>query len=241
MIDRACLSYWFPKLLELGVAVPDTRIVRTELALDEGLEGPMPRGFKVFLSELHAAALEVGGYPAFLRTGHGAAKHGWQQTCRVPSEVYLDRHVMRIVEWSAMTDFVGLSTNVWAMRRMLRLRSSFTAFDNFPVNIERRYFVEAGAVICHHSYWPPAAVAEGKPDDSHWKAKLTKMNVESPAEVAHLTRLSEQVARGFLGDGAWSLDWALDEDGTWIAIDMAPAERSFHWAGCTSDAPRPRE
>jgi len=32
--------------------------------------------------------------------------------------------------------------------------------------------------------------------------------------------------------GAWSLDWAFATDGTWYAIDMAPAASSFHWPGC---------
>jgi hypothetical protein len=149
-------------------------------------------------------------------------------------------HVAALVEWSAMVDIAGLPTRTWAVRRLLQLSSSFTAFDGFPVNQERRYFIADGKVRCNHPYWPERAVAEGRPTAPNWQEQLAAMNRESPAEVAHLTRLSEQVAQHFVDDGAWSLDWALDEDGVWIAIDMAPAERSFHWAGCPHAPTPPR-
>jgi hypothetical protein len=63
-----------------------------------------------------------------------------------------------------------------------------------------------------------------------WEARLAAMNDESQEEIALLTALSKRVSAAF--DGAWSLDWAVDTRGKWWAIDMAEAERSFHWPGC---------
>ena len=48
----------------------------------------------------------------------------------------------------------------------------------------------------------------------------------------HLTELAERVSKEF--EGAWSLDFAMDKSGVWWAIDMAPAERSYHWPDCTA-------
>jgi len=230
MTDLACLSHWFPLLLKTGVPVPETRIVRTDVRLDRMLDGDRPLGFSVFRARLDAAAIEVGGYPCFLRTGHGSGKHRWAETCHVKRQWHLETHVHNLVEWSAMVDMAGLPTDVWAVRELLSLESSFTAYDGFPVNRERRYFIGGGRVLCHHPYWPEAAVAQGRPAVADWPARLAALNEETPEEVAHLTVLSEQVAQHF--DGSWSLDWARTMDGAWYAIDMAPAARSFHWAGC---------
>jgi len=230
---RACMSYWLPILLKTGVPVPETRLITTELPLVSMLEEELPGltdNWKAFVGELRAAALEVGGYPAFLRTGHGSGKHEYVDTCHVPDERALSRHVWRLVEWSLLVDLCGLPTRVWAVRRFLQLQASFRAFGGLPINRERRYFIGAGRVICRHAYWPESAVAEGEPDAADWREKLAALNEETPEEIALLTEMSERVAQAFTG--VWSLDWAQDITGRWWAIDMAPAERSYHWPGC---------
>lgn len=230
VISRACLSFWFPKLLGTGVPVPETRIVTTDLNLDGLLEGEAVPGFGAFVDELRRAAGELGGFPCFLRTGQGSGKHQWEETCFVPSAAAMGSHVANLVEWSAMVDIIGLPTRVWAVRRLLPLRSTFTAFHGFPVNRERRYFIEGGRVLCHHSYWPVEALQQGRPSVPGWLDLLTDLNAETPAEVATLTGRAEWVSANF--DGAWSLDFAQDTTGQWWAIDMAPAERSYHWPNC---------
>jgi hypothetical protein len=77
------------------------------------------------------------------------------------------------------------------------------------------------------SYWYPKLLEASVPD---WEARLEALNRETAEEVNLLSRWSEQVSRHF--DAAWSLDWARRADGRWIALDMAAAERSFHWPGC---------
>lgn len=234
--DKTCLSYWFPKLAASGVLVPPTRIVTTEDELVVLDDGETPPHWTTFLAGLRNAADEVGGYPVFLRTGHGSGKHDWLETCFVPFPEVFGQHVYAIVVWSNIVDMMGLPTNVWAVRKMLPMLSTFTAFGGFPVNKERRYFIESGKVRCHHPYWPPYSI-DGHTAEPDWQAKLAALNEETPDEVALLTRLSEQVARAFDGDGAWSLDWAQTRDGDWYAIDMAEMHRSYHWPNCPAQRP----
>lgn len=227
------MSHWFPTLNSTGVPVPDTRIVTTDLPLEDMVCGDAamaayPPEWLSFLTQLRAFALEVGWLPIFLRTGHGSGKHDWLDTCYVAQSKRLGRHVAQLVEWSAMRD---LPTRVWAVREALQLVSSFTAFNGFPVNCERRYFIENGKVSCHHPYWPQRAVADGSPSVDGWQERLEALNEEASIEVAYLTAQSERVAAAFPGE-SWSLDWALATDGVWYAIDMAPAELSYHWPGC---------
>lgn len=238
MRDLACLSHWFPILQSSGVPVPETRIVLTNVPLDDALEGGEVHGMKPFLASLTAAAMEVGGFPCFLRTGHSSDKHGWADSCYVAKEEALTSHVLALVEFSLMVDMSGLPFDVWAVRRLIDLEIVGKAFSAMPIAVERRYFIYGPRVVCHHPYWPIDAVEHGKPSPGTIK-RLTRSNVESPEEVAELTALSEQVAKAFVEQrkgsdytAHWSLDWAKRADGTWVAIDMAPARLSYHWPNC---------
>lgn len=235
-MDRNDLAYWFPILAGTGVPVPRTQYLRTDVELGPLLNGEIPDGWGDFLRQLDAAAGMVGGYPVFLRTGHGSGKHEWESTCYVQSPGVMGRHVAALVEWSECVDMIGLPYRTWAVREFLSLEAPFRAagYRGMPVNRERRYFVEGGRVLCSHPYWPTEAVERGRPSDPDWRVKLAALNQQPPGEVALLTGLSERVSRAF--DGAWSLDWAKATDGTWYAIDMAEAVRSWHWPGCAAAA-----
>ena len=230
--DRAALSVWFPLLLRSGVEVPETRIVTTTLPIIQFAYGEPVPGIESLFADIEKAAIELGGFPCFLRTGHGSDKHCWRDTCFVPTAADIRDHVFAISEWSQLVDMMGLPVQEWVVRKLLPLRSSFTAFRGFPVNVERRYFIDEGNVVCSHCYWPKFAVEEGRPVDPQWEAKLDAMNEQSAEEQALLTTLSEKVAAEFRGTGSWSLDLALADDGLWYAIDMAPAAVSYHWPGC---------
>ena len=58
------------------------------------------------------------------------------------------------------------------------------------------------------------------------------MNYESDGEVALLSELSSSVGAAI--GGAWSVDWLWSElKGLWFLIDMAEADLSYHWPGCS--------
>lgn len=247
MIDKNCLSHWFPPIEAAGLPVPRTRIVRTELDLtllaEHGLMRGSPRGTGVsdFLGELGEAAKAI-GYPVFLRTGHGSAKHEWVNTCCVAAGGHLGDHVHNLVEWSCMAGVVGLPTNVWAVREMLPTSPVFTAFRGMPICREFRVFVDGPEVICVHPYWPREALVRGFPmrksgwdDDGvrnfpdNFHRLYERMCVLSESDRTEISSMAS-IAGNTLS-GKWSVDLIETERG-WYLTDMAEAHRSFHWEGC---------
>ena len=250
--EKTALSYWYPKLLATGVPTPETFIVEAGCDLIYLIDGKKPAGYASFVRRLKEAAAKVGPYPIFLRTGLTSAKHHWKETCYVPSEAVLERHVAAIVEFSENADMMGLPTDEWVLRKFIPMESSFTAFHgDFPVNRERRYFLRSGLVACGHPYWPKEALEDQAPREAEaddgdiwgggpcesklpidWEARLEALNRDSKEDARLLDGYATKVARAFRGDGYWSCDFAKAADGRWICVDMAEGHRSYHWAGC---------
>jgi hypothetical protein len=229
--EKTTLSNWFPRLQASGVKVSDTRIVKTEVSLTELLDGNRPCGYETFMAQLKAAAQEVGPYPIFLRTGLTSGKHQWRDTCYVPSEYVLARHVTALVEYSELADICGLPTNEWVVRKFIPMESEFLAFNGFPVNRERRYFIRDGQIVCHHPYWPKEALEDQHGLPPNWEACLEALNTDSPEDERELECLALKVAQAFKDDGYWCVDFSRSKD-DWIAIDMCEGERAYHWTGC---------
>lgn len=240
-INPTCLSHWFPILQKTGVPVPRTEIVRVDQWHDlvNLLDGKKPKGFESLMTRLHGAAMNVGGYPVFLRTGQTSGKHEWEQTCYVKSKDVLGHHVAALVEFSECADFMGLPYDVFVVREFLKLETAFTAFDGFPVNKERRFFLRDHRYQCSHPYWPEHAVAEGRPSDAEWREKLAILNKDIFPDIKEQGRIFDMVAAAF--DGYWSVDFAKHVDGRWLCIDMAEGDKSFHWIECEHCPPETRE
>jgi hypothetical protein len=241
-VERCDMAYWWPHLQRCatftGVRLPRTTLVRAAGSVAETIYNRPCAHFDPLVADLQKAAEEF-GYPCFLRTGHGSGKHEWQRTCHVPDAASMAAHVLALIEWSECVDMFGLPTETWVVREMLPLVTSFVAFHGrMPINKERRYFFDDGPgatsaprVVCHHPYWPEAAVADGLPETADWKKSLAQLNEETPEEIALLTAMTERLVATF-DHGAWCIDWAQAVDGTWYPIDMAEARRAFHWKGC---------
>lgn len=226
MNDRISLAHWFPKLLSTGVKVPKTEWWKTDVDFWGLIDGKPDPQADEFLKDAKRRANEW-GYPLFLRTGHTSGKHSWKDTCYVTEEDDLGRCVFGLLEASAMA-MPAMAWNVWAIREFLDLDIHFNAFwGDMPIATERRYFIEGGRVICSHPYWPAEAFERTHDKPTDWVARLSQMNA---VKAPHLNDLSAKVSESFFG--AWSLDWARHCDGSWYAIDMAPAEVSYHLPGC---------
>lgn len=223
----ACLSYWFPVIRDLGLPVPRTQIVRTDVKLIELVDGRQPKGLGEFIIAL-AQEAEVIGLPLFLRTGQTSGKHDWRNTCRVEKISDLLQHVVNLVEFSEMVDLRGLDTDVWALREFLHTEAAFIAFNGMPITTERRYFVENDTLVCHHPYWPVEAI-EGETDVPDWRARLQQINQEG-VEVEELGRMARLAGSAL--HGKWSVDFLFTTDRGWVLTDMAPAQQSWHWPDC---------
>lgn len=228
-IDKNCLSYWFPKIRDAGLPTPKTQVLHTESPLTQLLDGVMPPGFEGFEYAIKEAAAEI-GYPCFLRTGHTSGKHDWKDTCYVAAESDLIAHVMRLIEYSQMVDIFGLPCDVWAIRELLPVDYEMTAFRDMPICKEFRCFVNNEQVLCHHPYWPLQALELGLRSRPHdFSAKYERICSLRNEERCAILDLASEAGKAV--EGKWSVDLLHTRQG-WYIIDMALAERSYHWSGC---------
>lgn len=221
------MLHWWPRI-EGVLPAPKTEIFRL---IDEQvwdiiglLDGePLPTGLAECLS--YAARTSV-GFPLFLRTDQGSAKHDYAHSCLVAKEDDLLPHLATLIEWHMIRD---LWPQAIVFRELLELNAPFKAFDGLPIAKERRYFVDDGKVMCHHPYWPKGAIEAGRRWSKlprRWKKMLADINLESEEEVALLTGLAEEFAEAV--PGFYSVDFAQKTDGQWVLIDAARGELSWH-------------
>lgn len=235
MMDKTCLSYWFPKLEVAGVPVPKTILVDGKdavIGICEAYDGNDPGPAFQHLVEAVTKAAEEIGYPIFLRTGQTSAKHNWNRTCFVQNEDEIPQHIFAIAEYSEMCSLIGLPYTVWAVREFLPTEpfGVCEAYHDMPVCREFRAFIKDGNQICRHPYWPLEALQKGGfvPDHGH--------STEGAYELLCHIRDGEEFDRivckvGEAIDDAWSVD-LLDTANGWYVTDMAEAEKSFHWPAC---------
>ncbi len=237
------MSYWFPKLVEIGVPTPKTMMINLDKVDTNIVDGLKEVFWMRDPSEKQRQALQkfrqilemMGrgiGYPFFLRTGHSSHKHNWSTTCFITDQKKLMNQAQNLAEWSimAMTKH-DLPINVWAARRMIETAPAFKAFSGgMPITKEMRYFFKDHKMICSHPYWPEHALDGNVHDDKNWKLKLQAMNSLSDDDAALLRSQTEKVALRF--EGYWSIDWLKGKDDQWYAIDMATGDDSFHFDGC---------
>ncbi len=215
------LSYWFPKISKLGILVPKTIIVSCNHEdIMKAYYGEQEIDM-TFIEELMRAANNL-KYPIFMRTDLSSGKHNWKNTCYVES---IDRLIPNLFLLSEYNEIGRFHYTSIVIREFLQLETSFSAFPgHMPINIERRYFIREGRVICHHPYWPQEAFKDYGYHD------LTNLNMESEEEISLLTLLAEKVAAVL--PEYWSVDFAKTKQNEWYLIDMAVGEHSYHWKTC---------
>lgn len=237
-VDKNCLSYWFPKLVEAGVPVPRTEIVTAEIDLIPLCDGITPEGFGRFTDRLVAAAKTIGSPPYFLRTGHGSGKHQWKNTCYWKDVSKVARNVYHLVTWSYTVDIIGLPVSTWVVREMLPVEpiALLPMYGNMPLATEARCFIQHGNIRCIHPYWPAGAIEHGldprDPGRVSEAMKLYNTVCQWPHRMhKRLRKIVSTVGEAFRHDGSWSVDVLLTKRG-WVVTDMALAARSFHWETC---------
>lgn len=218
---------WLPKVQELGIPHPRTVYVPfPHTAISPIFDGEPAPELDDYMKALCDAASSF-TFPLFLRTDLASGKHSWVRTCFVPSLAELPQHAINVAEQNEMAGLFGLDYEGFALREFVELDATFKAFDGMPVAAERRYFAENGVVKCSHPYWFEGAVAQSAqtlPED--WRERLAILNDEQ-GDPDDLARWASAVTR--LLPGAWSVDFArLRDRRSWVLIDMAHAEDSWH-------------
>ena len=240
------LSEWFPLLQATGIRVPRTTIIDSKrddllriLDGDHRDDSELNDAWRSLLEHIVDAGNEM-GWPIFLRTGEGSGKHWWKDTCYVTAPEDVPSHVKSLIEWSALVDIMGLPDRFWVVREFLPLRYEFKAFLEMPVAREFRFFLRDGKVECVHPYWPEFSIRDSSIPAEEWAPKLEQQNRLNADERAFLVNMIESSLAGSpLCDRYWSFDMAqlapsavAREEDSWVAIDMALGELSFHWPDC---------
>ncbi len=231
--EKNCISTWFPLIAAAGLPVPRTEIVTTDVDLNCLLNGETFDGTAdcgKFMVDLYRAHVRVakGDGPAFLRTGHTANKHEWRESCYVQSPIMLPFRVINLVQFSAIAGAIGLPTDTWAVRELLKTAPAFHAFHGLPITKEFRFFATATEVTHIQPYWPPDAIQDA--DTSDRESLLAQLNKCSVGDTAVMIRRSMEAAAACAHiHPHWSVDWLWTQDRGWVLTDMAIAEESYKW------------
>jgi hypothetical protein len=222
MQQESSMLNWYPKIKNI-LPVPKTTIlhlIKEQVTQLIGLlDGKEP---SEQLKDLINLTAEESGYPIFLRTDQGSAKHDFKDTCFVKSKEDLLGNISGLMSWSICHD---LYPRALVFREFLPLASTFQAFRGcLPIARERRYFVDRGEILCHHPYWPEGAI--NHPSRPDWAELLKELNRESKAEVEVLSELALKFNKAV--PGFFSVDFAQDVNGKWYIIDAARGELSWH-------------
>lgn len=234
-LDKNSLLYWFPKIKNLEIPIPKTKIVgltSQEIQAYHHSEGDC-FNLDRLSAEVERTIMSDFSLPVFLRTDQYSNKSFWEKSCYLDSLGNLQRNLMEIISGSAMADFLGLPIETIVVREFIPMDTRFTAFSgNMPVNPERRYFIRDGQVLCHHPYWIEEAIEKGtrRGLPPNWKEIAREINTEAPDEIKLLTGYSQKVAE--VMEDFWSVDFCKAQNGQWILIDMALGKQSWHPSEC---------
>jgi hypothetical protein len=206
------------------------------------MDGQEPLCFKHLIVNLEAATLQVGGYPCFLRHDLCSGKHGWVNTCYVPSANRIAGYLCASVEyWHMANWFASGGDDIWVVREFIPVSPVvMTAFTTMPIGPERRYCVKDGEVIDHFPYWPINALwrpnpeswqmLEGEEDPGpqeppeHLLRILGGISLETEPEIEELSAMA--CAVGAALGGEWSID-VMHTVRCWLLIDCAVLSESW--------------
>jgi len=226
---RDSMLNWYPKIQDLDIPQPISKLV---MLSEEEYLATMDKMPLTIVDKVSEAIKEF-TLPVFIRTDQSSGKHYWKDPCFYNGD-NLAKHLFSICEFNHCADFIGLPFRSIVVREYIPMASKYTAFEDMPVNPERRYFIKDGKIICHHPYWIKDAILN--PSIENWEKLSDEMNKETEEEIKLLSSYAEKVIKVI--DGFWSIDFCKAQDGRWILIDMATGENSWHPKHSPTPTPR---
>lgn len=229
-MNRNSALIWLPSIEKAGLPVPKTVIVPYDHhACAPVFYGQSSTEFERLVEAVAKAAVEV-IHPIFIRTDLSSAKHSGPTAYRIGRGEAPGKAVFSTLEDNEMKFWMGrYGPSAFLVRQFLELDAPFTAFHNFPVAREFRFFANSKCVRCWHPYWPAESLEEHRPSREDWRECLTELH--QVPKVPELWLMAVAAAKA-CGGGEWSVDFCLDVHGKWWLLDMATAEDSYHWPGC---------
>jgi len=239
--------YWYANLarasrektIALNAKMPRTYFVAYNhpLAVSQ-VENESEEKYDFNVEEVRRVARKI-GYPVFVRTDLGSAKHAGPDAYK-PIPNRMKRVLARLVEDQEMKYWIApVSPRAFMIREWLDLEYDFVAFNGHRIANEWRVFVRDDKVLCTHFYWPEVAIEfHFDQEPVNWRERLRDLSLRlSTPELESIERDAIQAARVNNRHDQWSVDFARDVDAkTWWLIDMAIAERSWHPETCERHA-----
>jgi len=226
------LAYWFPILDTIGMRVPKTIIIhRGNCEISGIMEGEELDCIRMFIKHILEAMDEI-GYPCFFRTGMLSDKFSWKDTCFVekkPTIKELNARIGRLIETSHMANIAGRPVNYdyWAVREMIPTSPVVHYFNDMPIAMEARAFINNGKIQCIHPYWVEDSFKNAEEDVIEKAKTLQSIPKHLQKELIQMVNYIAKYFKGY-----WSVDMLLDRDEQWWCTDMAVGERSYHLPTC---------
>lgn len=237
-MNRNSALIWLSAIEAAGLPTPRTIVVpydhRGCSSIFDGI--PSAEFFRL-CDAVNDAAIQI-GFPVFIRTDLGSAKHSG------PSAFCIDQDGVNAPICETLEDqelkfwMERHGPSAFLVREYLKLKAPFTAFRGLPIAREFRFFADAKQVYCWHPYWPADSIEDHRPSVENWRELLADMH-RAP-ENPDLWRMATTAAAA-CGGGKWSVDFCEDVDGKWWLVDMATAGDSFHWPDCPRIAAEARK
>jgi len=230
-MNRNSAMIWYPRIKELGILTPETIFIKYDhRRLVSGMEYgvDISESLNLTVEGIKTAAEKI-GYPIFLRTDLGSAKHSGPSAYFIDSmdDKKIRKVLFGLVEDQEMKFWLEKEGPLYLMiRKFIESDYSFTAFGGLPIAREWRFFADTNDVHCYHPYWPEDAI---KDCVDGWQNLLKEHHVE-PKNINGLKEIAVKAAK--VCGGEWSVDFAMDKYGQWWLIDMATKQDSWHWQGC---------
>ena len=224
-LNKNSLLYWFPKIKNLGIRTPKTKIIKIPnfwTLIDA------PEKLTQYFPEIKEKANQL-GYPIFIRTDFASGKHDWDKIAFMENEEKLLSRITALIDDNLCKD---LLCGALVLREYIPMKNLFTAFGgNLPINPEIRFFAENGKVHCWHWYWIEEAIRN--PSKRNWRSLIKKEKEKiCGEELRWLYDATQKISDQFKSEGCWSIDFCKALNGEWVLIDMAMASDSWHPEDC---------
>jgi len=150
---------WLPKIHEAGLPVPRTIVEPYShhdcLSIFDGERSPE---FERLIGVVQAACEQI-GYPCFLRSDLGSAKHDGPRAYRIDEAKRAGSVLYATIEDQEMQFWLEKEgPAAMLVREFLDLDAPFVAFGGIPIAREWRFFANRDQMFCAHPYWPASAL-----------------------------------------------------------------------------------
>lgn len=232
--DKSSFKYWYPKIygrlptpksIIYNVTQDDINNILSKNAQETN------RAFNGISNLLENNNIK---YPIFIKTDHFSAKWYWGDTCFIRSKDNLINNIYNLLYYNECDEEIYHPISALIFREYIEPFALVYAFNDMPIGVERRYFIEGGKVLCHHPYWSVDDIEffNTKPKDNTWKEALINCNNEPDDEVNLLSGYALKFGELIQDEGYFSVDFVFGANGKWYIIDAAEGHKSYHIETC---------